>query len=33
MKRKRSMAGRVLGFVLLLVLLAAIAAAAWFWSD
>jgi UPF0755 protein len=31
--RKRSMAGRVLGFVLLLIVLAAIAAAAWFWSD
>lgn len=27
------MAGRVLGFVLLLVVLAAVAAAAWFWSD
>lgn len=30
---RRSMAGRVFGFVLLLVVLAAIAAAAWFWSD
>lgn len=31
--RKRSMTGRVLGTVLLLILLAAIAAAVWFWSD
>ncbi|HET6906577.1 MAG TPA: endolytic transglycosylase MltG [Rhodanobacteraceae bacterium] len=33
MKRKRSVTGRVFGFVLLLIVLAAIAAAAWFWSD
>ena len=33
MKRRRSMLGRVLGFVLLLIVLAAIAAAVWFWSD
>lgn len=31
--RKRSVAGRVFGFVLLLIVLAAIAAAAWFWAD
>lgn len=31
--RKRSVAGRVIGFVLLLIVLAASAAAAWFWTD
>jgi UPF0755 protein len=33
MKRRRSIAGRVLGFVLLLIVLAAIGVAIWFWSD
>lgn len=33
MKRRRSIASRAFGFVLLVIVLAAIAAAVWFWSD